>query len=201
MVEPFVQLKPPVLRISWLGTRTPASVSEKACPLRCAGSFISLRYFLRNGRICDRRSCRSRHLYPLLQGSAGSLAASRTPPTTALILSASKKMKKCCCNFFFCTLVAEGKIFCLAKKIKIRNVTCEDSFGAAAAWLGVRCGLGRCLGRFLFFRGAVYLLNCTPTCSVAMLVLSKFIFFVAVANRGEDVMSDEICRRFNGKQQ
>ena len=25
--------------------------------------------------------------------------------------------------------------------------------------------------------------------------------FVAVANRGEDVMSDEICRRFNGKQQ
>ena len=24
--------------------------------------------------------------------------------------------------------------------------------------------------------------------------------FVAVANRGEDVMSDEICRRFNGKQ-
>ena len=25
--------------------------------------------------------------------------------------------------------------------------------------------------------------------------------FVAVANGGEDVMSDEICRRFNGKQQ
>ena len=25
--------------------------------------------------------------------------------------------------------------------------------------------------------------------------------FVTVANRGEDVMSDEICRRFNGKQQ
>ena len=25
--------------------------------------------------------------------------------------------------------------------------------------------------------------------------------FVAVANRGEDVMSDAICRRFNGKQQ
>ena len=25
--------------------------------------------------------------------------------------------------------------------------------------------------------------------------------FVAVANRGEDVMPDEICRRFNGKQQ
>ena len=25
--------------------------------------------------------------------------------------------------------------------------------------------------------------------------------FVAVANRGEDVMSDEICRRFSGKQQ
>ena len=25
--------------------------------------------------------------------------------------------------------------------------------------------------------------------------------FVAIANRGEDVMSDEICRRFNGKQQ
>ena len=44
-------------------------------------------------------------------------------------------------------------------------------------------------------------LNCTPTCSVAMLVLAKFIVFVAVASRGEDVMPDEICRRFNGKQQ
>ena len=44
-------------------------------------------------------------------------------------------------------------------------------------------------------------LNCTPTCSVAMLVLAKFIVFVAVASRGEDVMPDEICRRFNGNQQ
>ena len=30
---------------------------------------------------------------------------------------------------------------------------------------------------------------------------SQIYVFVAVANRGGDVVSDEICRRFNGKQQ
>ena len=34
-----------------------------------------------------------------------------------------------------------------------------------------------------------------------MLVLYKFYVFVAVDERVEDVMSDEICRRCNGKQQ
>ena len=39
-----------------------------------------------------------------------------------------------------------------------------------------------------------YWMNCTPTCL-------EVDVFVAVDERGEDVMSDEICRRYNRKQQ
>ena len=55
-IEPFDELKPPVLRISWLVGPHPSFVSEKACAVRCPGSFISLRSYLGNGGICGRRS-------------------------------------------------------------------------------------------------------------------------------------------------
>ena len=41
-------------------------------------------------------------------------------------------------------------------------------------------------------------LNCTPTCSVAMLVLEKFMFLWRSTEGFVDVMSDEIGHRFNG---
>ena len=109
------------------------------------------------------------YLYYLLQGSAGTLAAISTPPTTALLLSSTKEKKKCRCNVLFCMLIAEGKIFCFAKKNKNKkNVTCEDSFGAEAAWLGAWCGLGGCLGSFLFFRDAMYSARVWPADPLAL---------------------------------
>ena len=65
-------------------------------------------------------------------------------------------------------LIAEGRIFCLAKKIVLKNVTCEDRFGAEAAWLGGGGGLGGGLGSFLFFRDAVYSARFLPADPLAL---------------------------------